>query len=205
MGIRTAFARVAVALSAILACATASAIPVTLDFHGSVTSHDYIDLSAGLPVGAHVDLSLTFNETFSDHTYSFTDDLGPVSGTMTVGSAHYVFNGYNPYSYSYNIPAGDVKWVEPMFLGTGPLIGTGELFGLFALFTPELTLVDDLLLGYGFTTDYGDGASSTAYGYARLTADRYSITPAVTPVPEPATLLLLTAGLLGAAAIRRRV
>ena len=64
MGIRTAFARVAVALSAILACAAASAIPVTLDFHGSVTSHDYIDLSAGLPVGAHVDLSLTFNETF---------------------------------------------------------------------------------------------------------------------------------------------
>ncbi len=196
------FEKIVAAGCVVVASFAAPAAPVTLNLHGAVTGYDYIDLSAGLPVGAVVDLSLTFNETFSDSTYSFADPLVPVSGTMSVGSMNYTFTDANPFSYSYNFTTGEVNWVLPQFTGTGPTApGGGDFFGLFARFTPALT-VSDLKLGYGFTTVYPE-VTITNYGYANISADRYSITPAG-QVPEPATLSLLAAGLVIAGVTRRR-
>lgn len=194
----------AMAVAVLAACAPAQAAPVTLNFQGHVTGYDFIDLGAWLPLGAAVSLSLTFNETFSDGSYDFSDALGPVSGSMSVGSASFVFNGYEAYSYQGGFGGFPLAWVMPRFVGNGPVLGGGDLFGLFAQITPALTLVDDLRLGYGFTTVYPDGISITNYGYAKLTADHYTITP--TPgVPAPATLVLAATALLAAGAARRRI
>jgi len=198
-------ARLSAAAAMALACAAAPAAPVTLTLQGSVTGYDYIDLGAlGLTNGSAVSLSLTFNETWSDGSYSFADPLGPVSGSMTVGGHSFTFNGADPFAYGYDLPSGNVNWVQPMFTGTGPALGGGDFFGLFAQISPALTLLSDIRLGYGFTTTY-PGGSSTSYGYAHITADSYTITPSGTnPVPAPATLSLAMAGLLAAGFVRRR-
>jgi hypothetical protein len=190
------------ATAVVFNCMAADAAPVTLTYEGSVTSYSYIDLSAGLPLGAAVSLSLTFNDTFSDGSYDFSDNLGPVSGSMTVGSASYAFNGVTPFSYGFD-GTGGVTWVQPMFTGSGPQINGGSLFGLFMQITPAMTLLGDLALGYGYTTQYPDGGSSTAFGYANITADRYDITP-VSVVPTPGTLPLVMAALFAAGWVRRR-
>lgn len=186
-----------------LAPLAAQAAPVTLTLQGHVTGYDYIDLSAHLPVGAAVNLSLSFNETFSDGSYDFGDNLGPVSGSMSVGSAAFTFDGYVPYSYFGGFGGFALEWVTPRFTGTGPMLGGGDLFGLFASFTPGLTLEGELRLGYGFTTAFPDGFTITNFGYARIAADSYSITPAAT-VPAPATLALAVTALLAAGWSRRR-
>lgn len=190
------------ATAVVFGCVAADAAPVTLTYEGTVTSYSNINLSAGLPLGAAVSLSLTFNETFSDGSYAFSDPLGPVSGSMTVGSLSYQFNGVEPFAYSYDGNTGEVTSVEPMFVGTGPQINGGDFFGLFMSITPALTLASDLMLGYGYTTVF-DGGSSTAYGYANMTATRYDITP-VSVVPTPATLPLVMAALFAAGWVRRR-
>lgn len=203
MGIRNSFARGACAAALLCVASLAHAAPVTLNFEGRVTGYDYIDLGSFFPVGSNVSLSLTFNETFTDGTYTFADDLGPVSGSMTVGSTSFTFDGYTPWSYQYDLGTGDVTFVNPRFTGTGPTLGGGDFFGMYAAITPALTLASDLLLGYGFTTVYDDGFTITSYGYAKLTADRYSITPAA--VPEPSTLALFAVGcLLALVGARRR-
>lgn len=197
-------AALAVAATLALAGMTATAAPVTLRLQGTVTGYEFIDLGpSGLPTGAAVNLSLTFNETFSDGSYDFSDDLGPVSGSMTVGSASFAFNGFDPYSYKGGFAGFPLEWVYPRFKGTGPALGTGEFYGLFAQITPALTLVDDLLLGYGFTTTFQDGSSATNFGYARITPGTYSITPA-NAVPAPATLSLVALSLAAAGWVRRR-
>jgi hypothetical protein len=205
MNLWKVLARLAAAAAVALASAAAPAAPVTLTLQGTVTGYDYIDLSTvGIANGSSVSLSLTFNETWSDGSYSFGDSLGPVSGSMTVGSHSFSFTGGDPFSYSYNLPTGDVNWVQPHFTGTGPVLGGGDFFGLFAQFTPALTLLSDLRLGYGFTTNFPDGFSITNYGYAVITADSYTITPGGTnPVPVPATLSLVMLGLLAAGYTRR--
>lgn len=195
------YTRAVGAAALLLVASIATAAPVTLNFQGRVTGYDYIDLSAYMPVGDSVSLSLTFNDTFSDGTYSFADDLGPVTGAMTVGSSSFTFDGVTPYSYQFD-GANQLASVTPHFTGTGPAFGTGELFGLFMSIAPDLTLVGDLALGYGFTTVFENGFSVTSYGYAKLTPDSYSITPA--SVPEPSTFALLALGAVLTLARRRR-
>jgi hypothetical protein len=203
MNLMNWMARITTVAALTLAVSTAAAAPVTMKLQGSVTGYVNLDLSAGLPLGAAVNLSLTFNDTFSDGSYDFSDNLGPVSGSMTVGSASFTFNDYRPLSQRGGFGGFPLEWVEPMFTGTGPALGTGELFGLFAMFTPALTLFDDLLLGYGFTTAYPGGLTVTSYGYARITPDSYTITPA-SPVSAPATLSLVMLALAAAGWSRRR-
>jgi hypothetical protein len=199
--------RFSAAAAVALASHAAWAGPVTLNLQGHVSGYEFIDLGPlGLGNGAAVNLSLTFNETWSDTTYDFSDPIGPVSGSMTVGALSFTFNDGTPFSYSSNIPAGDVNWVQPQFLGIGPSLGGGDFYGLFAQFTTGLALVNDLTLGYGFTTIYPEGISVTSYGYARITADSYTVTPAdANAVPAPATLPLVAAALLAVGCTRRRV
>lgn len=203
MNLKTWTTRLVTTAALALAGLAAQAAPMTLNLHGTVTGYEFLDLSAGLPTGAAVNLSLTFNDTFSDGSYDFGDDLGPVSGSMTVGGASFSFNDYVPYSYQGGFGGFPLSWVMPRFTGTGPALGTGDFFGLFAQITPALTLAGDLLLGYGFTTAYPDGITITNYGYARITADSYSFTPA-NAVPAPATLSLVMLALVAAGWARRR-
>ncbi len=191
-------ARTIAAAALALSAAAADAALVTLTLQGTVTGYDYIDLgTVGMANGSSVSLSLTFNETWSDSSYGFSDTLGPVSGSMTVGTHGFNFSGATPFSYSYDLDTGDVVWVMPRFTGTGPTLGGGDFFGVFAQFSPALTLLSDLRLGYGFTTTDPDGFTITNYGYARITADSYSITPA-NVVPAPATLSLVMLALVAA-------
>lgn len=195
--------RLAASSALALACAAAPAAPVTLSLQGTVTGYDYIDLSAHLPTGAAVNLTLNFNDTFSDGSYNFSDNLGPVSGQMTVGAESFVFNGFVPFSYQGDLTGTQLNWVMPQFTGSGPVLGGGDFFGLFARMTPSLTLADDMQLGYGFTTRYPDGFTATSYGYARIHADSYSFTPTV-QVPTPATAPLVLMALMLAGVVRRR-
>lgn len=95
--------------------------------------------------------------------------------------------------------------MQPFFQGAGPTLGSSELFGLYAQFSPGLTLLSDLLLGYGFATAYPDGISVTNHAHARIVADSYSVTPpGGNPVPVPATLPLAMPGLLAAGLARSR-
>jgi uncharacterized protein (TIGR03382 family) len=198
--------RFSAAAAVALASHVASAGPVTLTLQGHVSGYEFIDLSGvGIANGSAVSLSLTFNETWSDGTYSFADPIGPVSGSMTVGSHSFTFDDANPFSYSYDGNTGAVNWVQPQFLGTGPTLGGGDFFGLFAAFTPGMALQGPMSLGYGFTTSYPDGFTITNYGYAVITADSYTITPGdANPVPTPATLPLAALALLAAGFARRR-
>lgn len=137
-----------------LAPVASQAAPVTLNLQGHVTGYEFIDLSDDLPVDTAVSVSLTFNETFSDGSYSFADNLGPVSGSMTVGNAGYSFDGFWPITYHLAPDGSSLEWVTPVFTGTGPDLGTGDFFGLWASFTPALTLAGELALGFRFELDF---------------------------------------------------
>lgn len=208
MTLRTAFARLLATATMALAAITAQANPVTLRLHGQITGYEFIDLgtAAGLTLGTAMDLTLHFNETWSDRSYDFSDPLGPVSGSATVGSHAFSFTGASPYSYAADWTTGEILSVQPMFTGSGPTLGGGDFFGLLIAITPAMTL-DRLLLGYGFTTTH-PGGFTTRYGYAQISLDDYSITPRnVNPLPVPATLPLALLALLtltAAASARQR-
>lgn len=197
-------ARTSLVASMALACAAASAAPVVVHYTGTVSSYDHIDLSAGLPLGAAVTLSLTFNETFADGSYDFADPLGPVSGAMHIGSASFVLDDVEPWTYLPNPSTGGVAWVRPLFKGGGPRIDGADFYGLLAAISPDLQLVGELVVAYGITTTSPHGGSSTAFGYARLATRSVDIRH-VGEVPAPPSLPLAMTALLAAGWVRRRV
>ncbi|MDO9074286.1 MAG: hypothetical protein Q7U73_13575 [Rubrivivax sp.] len=183
--------RLAAAASLMLATTASQAGPVTLQFNGSVTGYYNGDLSGFAPVGTAAALTLNFNETFSDGSYDFSDNLGPVSGGLTVGSASVAFDGFQAYVYS---GGQTLVSVSPYFTGSGDAPAGASLFGLFMTITPALTVQGPLRLGYGFTTSFSDGSSTTSYRYVEMEGSS-SIVPTGT-VPAPATLPLVAMSLL---------
>lgn len=174
----------------------AQAAPVTLNYSGTVGSYQFgSSLSSAIPLGSAVSLSLSFNDTFSDGSYTFSDDLGPVSGSLSVGGLNYLFDGYAPWSYSQSTNPYQLVTVTPKFTGTGPSAAGGDLFALFLSFTPSLTLAADPYLGFSFTN-----GSFTSYEYAIFNGQG-RVTP--NGVPLPGTLLMLATGLIGLALARR--
>lgn len=183
-----------------LASFTSHASPVTLTLDGSVTSYENGNLSSvGLTIGLPVHLSLSFNETWSDGTYEFTDVFTPVSGSMTVGSFTYSFDAVT--SRVLTGPPNNVVSVRPTFSGTGPVLGGWDFYGLLVSLTPAMQLTEDLRLGYSL-----DQGQSTLVAYAWITPTSYSVTraPEENTVPTPATLPLVGLALLALGWTRRR-
>ena len=186
--------RVVLSIGFLFVGAQVNALPVTVNYAGNVSGYVFQDalLAPFAPVGTPMSMSLKFNETFSDGSYSFADDLGPVSGTMTLGSYSYVFDGVQPYAY-YGSAVADVTWVEPRFLGSGDTPPGASFFGLFLGVNTDMTLFGSPRLGFGWTDVFENGSSVTNYGYL-VFSGQGTIVP-VTQVPEPASISLVALGL----------
>lgn len=192
-------ARIIATTAMALASLASFATPVTLTLDGSITAYPIGNLdNTGLNIGSPVHLTMSFNETWSDGTYLFTDPLGPASGSMTVGGFAFVFNDAKPNAYGGD--ADNVQYVRPIFTGTGPTLAGQEFYALFFSLTPAMQLTGDMLLGYSLALP-----SAVVYSYATITPTSYTVTrDAVNAVPTPATLPLVGLALLALGWTRRR-
>lgn len=183
------------------ACSATQAAPVQFDYSGTVTGHvaSGSNLIAGyLPLGTAMTLSVRFTETFSDGTYSFADDLGPVSGQLQIGTDTWVLDGEQDAPYATDVNTGAIAWVGLHFTGSGPAApGSDGFFGLFVYLTPALTLAYPVQMGF----DYAPGPNGW-YQYATFSGSG-SVAPVGT-VPVPATPALVATALLALALTRRR-
>jgi hypothetical protein len=176
----------------------AIAVPVAVNFSGTVNNYGGDGggpLASLVPLGTSVSFSLSFNETFSDGTYSFSDNLGPVTGSLLIGGLSYALDGYQTGGYGTDFSG--LVYVNPQFTGTGPGIGGADFTGLFVPITPDLTFYGNPY--FQFTTHLG---TVTAPYYAYVVGE--GSIDQIGDVPEPGTLALAFLGLLGVFAVRVR-
>lgn len=186
--------RTAALVTLAAACTSAAAAPVTLNYSGSVSGYFNGDLSGFAPTGTVVSLSLTFNDTFSDGSYSFLDDSGPVNGVLSLGGLTYTFDDYAAWGY-YTDNANALLSVGLQVLGAGPAPAGAELFGLFVNFSLSLAVTEVMRLGFVV----GPGVN---FSYVEISGSGQA-TP-VSAVPLPSTLALLGAAFLAWPLVRRR-
>lgn len=186
-------------------CGTAVAAPVTVDYTGQVTGYTYGPgpLASEIPLGTSVTWSFGFDDAFLAEPPTgnvFGAATQNISGTLQVGSRTYSLDRMGLFAYSYDPTPNSVLWYLFQVKGTGPAVAGGDFFGLFATFSPTLSVMESRI-GYGYTTAYPDGLSVTSYVYADSTG---TSTLRSTAVPEPGTLGLLAAGLVALGFARRR-
>ncbi len=140
--------------------------------------------------------------------YDITTDLFQLSGNDSDGTTQEVLFPRLPRVGSFNLPGGGPN----VFLDAGVFTVTAtpgrnpSAFSLTGRVTitdmdTRVTLFDDMLFGHG--TASWRWVESPFGGADILSGARYDFSD-VAPTPEPATLLLLTAGVAGIAAQRRR-
>jgi hypothetical protein len=158
--------------------------------------------------------------TYPDLTLSYLTVLDQPAGIMAITSP------VTPFDLLTGPAAADDVWVTGAYyltydrlLTTGTLLimgaydQTGDPFGLMGHivaagstedgkaydFLVQLDVIDQTLIDYGF-----GGVGSLIYTNLLLNGDVWQ-SDTVNAVPEPSTLILLAAGLLGLVALRRRL
>ncbi len=171
-----------------LAVGTVQATPVQLQYSGTVSNYLYGDLSGFVPLGTAMSMTINFNETFSDGSYDFSDNLGPVNGVLQMGAMTWTFDDYDAYAYGYNGFGGALSWVEPKFLGSGPAPTGANLFGLFVQMSTSLTVMNEVQLGFAFPR-----GSVTSFRYIEFTGAGQAVPLGQVPVPPTAALVAAAA------------
>jgi hypothetical protein len=184
----------------------ASAVPVHATFDGTVagSSGFFNSVLNDFPVGTTAAFDVTFDDSgLVDDAALINDfDVAPVAGRVRLGSLEWLLDAGRVWTFSYmSGPGNPVISYGLQLTGTGPSIagGSASLFGLFLSLTPDATPLASRMPFVGFAYPFDGGEF---YSYADL-AGTFRTSRQSTSVPEPATALLMCAGLALLACVRR--
>jgi hypothetical protein len=197
-------------LIAAVACTVsqlASAVPVNATFNGTVSgATGFFDTVLNdFPAGTAASFDVTFDDSrFVDDAALLAGfDVGPVSGSVRLGSLEWLLDAGRIYTYTYLLqPGNPIVSYGLQLTGTGPSIGGGSasLFGLFLSLTPDATPFGSNLPFIGFAYPVPSGEF---YSYADLSGN-FRTSRQTTAVPEPGTGLLMCGALLLLLGVRAR-